>query len=94
MEKWKDLNIKDRIAIVSAIVAFGVGWALTVAAFIVPPVGEISDSVLWVLGQSLVYAASVFGVASYFTAEAVRLRHDMRKMLNDYEERNMAAAAN
>lgn len=93
MEKWKDLNIKDKIAIVSAIVAFCAGWALSIAAFLVPPIGEIHDSVLWILGQSLVYCASVFGVASYFTSEAVRLRHDMKKMMMDYEERTLADSA-
>lgn len=42
----------------SAILAF-------VAGFCVPPVGEISDSVLWVLSQCLIYAGSILGVASY-----------------------------
>jgi len=92
MEKWADLGIKDKIAIISAIVAFCAGWILSIAAFLVPPVGEIHDSVLWILGQSLVYAASVFGVASYFTSEAVRLRHDLKTMMTEYEEKNMAAA--
>lgn len=91
MEKWKDINIKDKIAIVSAIVAFCAGWALSIAAFLVPPVGEIHESILWILGQSLIYAASVFGVASYFTSETVRLRHDMRKILKDYEDERTLA---
>lgn len=41
------------------------GVALTVAGFIVNPLGEIHDSVLWYLSQVLVYAGSIFGIARY-----------------------------
>lgn len=32
------------------------GYALAVAGFITPPKGEISDSVLWIFSQCLIYA--------------------------------------
>lgn len=41
------------------------GVALSVAGFCVPPVGVISDSVLWYFAQTLIYAGSVFGVSTY-----------------------------
>ena len=80
--RWVDLNVKDKLAIVSALAAFTLGWALSIAAFIVPPMGIVDDGVLWILGQALLYAASVFGITGYFTAETVRLRHDMRDYIN------------
>lgn len=43
------------------------GVALSVAGFAVPPVGEISDSVLWFAAQTMIYAGSVFGVSIYVT---------------------------
>lgn len=43
--------------------AFGVG--ITTAGFIIPPAGEIHDSVLWVLGQALLYSGSIFGITLY-----------------------------
>ena len=79
---WKDLNIKEKLAIGTAILAFILGWALSVAAFVVPPLGEISSGILWILGQSLLYAASVFGITGYFTAETVRMRRDLNRYLN------------
>lgn len=82
---WKDLNIKEKLAIITALAAFVIGWALSIAAFIVPPVGEISSGVLWILGQSLIYAASVFGITGYFSAESVRLRHDMDRHFEHME---------
>lgn len=74
---------KQRAAYWTAIVAFLVGWALTIAGFIVPPVGEISGSVLAVLGEGLVYAASVFGVTLYFNHQMARFKEDTRKYLED-----------
>lgn len=85
-ETWKTLNIKDKLAILSACVAFILGWALSIAAFIVPPIGIVSDGVLWILGQALLYSASVFGVASYFNSETIRLRNDIRHQLHKYRE--------
>lgn len=41
------------------------GVALSAAGFSTPPVGEISDSVLWVFAQCLLYAGGIFGVRSY-----------------------------
>ena len=42
------------------------GYALAVAGFVVPPTGEISDSVLWIFSQCLIYAGSIFGVSIYY----------------------------
>lgn len=85
-EKWKDLNIKSKMAIYTAIIAFALGWLLTIAAFIVPPTGVISDSVLFVLGQALIYAASVFGITNYFTAEARDLRNYVKNEIKKINE--------
>ena len=41
------------------------GVALSVAGFVVSPLGEISDSVLWFSAQTMIYAGSVFGVSVY-----------------------------
>lgn len=83
MEKWKDLDVKSKLAIYTAFIAFFIGWGLTIAAFIVPPLGDISDSVLFVLGQSLVYAASVFGITTYFSGETKRLKQDIAEYINE-----------
>lgn len=41
------------------------GVALSVAGFVVSPLGEISDSVLWFAAQTMIYSGSVFGVSVY-----------------------------
>ena len=47
---WNDLTTKEKLSYGFAIAAFIFGWGLTIAGFIVPPMGEIANSVLWVLG--------------------------------------------
>lgn len=82
---WTTLNIKEQIAIISACVAFVLGWAMSIGAFFVPPVGEVADSILWILGQALLYSSAVFGVSAYFRSEAVQLKRDMDRHLEHME---------
>lgn len=78
-------TIKQKVAMLSGIIAFCLGWGLTIAGFCIPPIGEIADSVLWVLGQSLIYTGSVLGLTQYFSAESVKLRHDVDRHLEHME---------
>ena len=79
-EKWTELDLKTRIAYITAVVAFVLGWCLTIAGFVAPPLGIVSDSVLWVLGQSLVYAASVLGIGMYVTGSV----KGMKRAIGDF----------
>ena len=84
------LDIKTKFAIGSAVVAFLAGWGLTVAGFILPPKGEVHDSVLWILGQALIYAASVFGIGMYITGEISRLRVENKNYIKRELEKERA----
>lgn len=66
-EAYRDLDYKNKLAVWTCLIAFTIGWTLTIAGFIVPPLGEVADSVLWILGQSLLYSASVLGIGIYTT---------------------------
>lgn len=83
MDKWKDLDIKNKVAIITAVVAFIVGWGLTIAGFIVPPVGEVADSILWILGQALLYAASVLGIGMYVGGEVRRMKTEINRYMRN-----------
>lgn len=81
---FKDLNIKEKLAIVSACAAFVCGWTLTgIAAFV--PLLLSEQSILWILGQSMTYAAAVFGVSMYFNAEARIMKHNINKHMEHME---------
>lgn len=81
---FKDLNIKEKLAIVSACAAFVCGWTLTgIAAFV--PLLLSEQSILWILGQAMTYAAAVFGVSMYFNAEARIMKHDINRHMEHME---------
>lgn len=73
---------KESIQVWSAIGMLAVGAALVIAGFIVPPTGEVSDSVLWFFGECLIYAGSIFGISIYVTGKI----HNIRRELNLPEE--------
>jgi hypothetical protein len=74
---------QNNIMVCSAVGMLIVGVSLNIAGFIVPPTGEISDSVLWVLAQSLIYAGSVFGVKSYIDGKV----DDVKRKLESKNDR-------
>ena len=76
------MDIKQKFAIGTAIIAFIAGWGLTIAGFILPPEGEVADSVLWILGQSLIYTASVLGIGMYFNNQMVKFRSDTKRYID------------
>lgn len=78
----KKMDVKQKAAYVTAIAAFVMGWGLTIAGFCVPPTGEVSGSVLAILGQAMLYAASVFGVTMYFNNQMVKFRADTRRYID------------
>ena len=80
------MDTKQRTAYITAVAAFVIGWFLVIAGFYADPVGEISGSVLAVLGEAMVYAASVFGVGMYFNHRLEQLRMDTRRYIREVEQ--------
>lgn len=66
----------------SAIAMLACGVSLSVAGFIVPPLGDISDSVLWFFAQCLIYAGSIFGVSIYVQSKLTELRERIENELH------------
>lgn len=58
-ETKEDIKIWSAIGMLASAVGFGV------AGFCVEPVGEISDPVLWLIAQFLMYAALALGMDAY-----------------------------
>lgn len=70
---------RTKYQVYSALAMLLAGVALSVAGFLVPPVGEISDSVLWFFAQCLIYAGSIFGVSIYVQSKFTELKDEMSK---------------
>lgn len=68
---------RTKYQVYSALAMLLAGVALSVAGFLVPPVGEISDSVLWFFAQCLIYAGSIFGVSIYVQSKFTELKDEI-----------------
>lgn len=60
--KWTK-QTKEVVSYIFAATSLIFGFALTVAGFIVPPLGIIHESILWILGQCFVFAGGITGLA-------------------------------
>lgn len=57
------MKLKEWTAIV--LIIFGI--ILAFVALLMPPPGEIHDSVLYIFAQILIYCGSIFGIDSYIS---------------------------
>ncbi len=62
----------------TAILLLTAGVAMAFIALLLPPPGEIHDSVLYVFAQILIYSGTVFGLDCYFT-EKISNHYDKRE---------------
>lgn len=64
-EQIKEINSTTWVRKTTILCSFFLGWALTIAGFIVPPMGVIDNSVIIILGQALTYTAVGVGLKEY-----------------------------
>lgn len=81
VKKSMKKETKESMQIYSAIGMLMAGVALSIAGFIVPPVGEIHDSVLWFFAQCLIYAGSIFGVGIYVNSKFDHLTEKIKNSI-------------
>lgn len=79
---------KENVQIASAIAMLLGGFLLAVAGFIVPPTGQIHESVLGVFAECLIYAGSIFGVTIYIQTKYTELRSYLDGKLKEEQEKN------
>lgn len=82
ISKYDKLTTKEKISLATCIAAFLLGWGLTIAGFITPPVGTVSDSVLWVLGQALLYCGAVLGISNHYSNELQKFETKITDEMN------------
>ncbi len=52
---------------ITALILLACGIIMAFIALLLPPVGEIHDSVLYIFAQILIYCGSLFGIDTYVT---------------------------
>lgn len=83
---WKSLSFKNKMSYVLCISSFVIGVALTVAGFLVNPLGEVHASILTSLGVFLTFSGSVIGIAQHYGAQLEGFKSEIRKELKDSDE--------
>lgn len=84
--KTLSIEKKEAIQYATAVGMLVAGLALTVAGFVVAPLGVISDSVLYVLAQCLIYAGSIFGIGLYMNTKIDVLKRQIQKGASDAQD--------
>ena len=79
------MNKKDIIHYCCAVGMIVFGCAMCVASFSLSQEHKVDDSVLWILGQSLLFSGSIFGVGLYVNTrvESTFLKYRKEGKLND-----------
>lgn len=71
---------KEIVQYCSAIFMLIFGASMCVASFARSLNGEVDDSILWILGQCLVYSGSIFGIGLYVN---YRIDKKVKSFTND-----------
>lgn len=74
-------DIKDTTMITAALITLASGIVMCFLSFFLDKEHEIRSSVLWYFGQTLLYAASSFGLATYVKAKL----NDVTNMIENDE---------
>lgn len=59
------------------------GIILSFLSFYTEPKGEISDSVLWYMGQALIWSGGMFGMKAYCDGKFITFKNDLNKTQKD-----------
>ena len=85
MKKWSN-ETKEKIQSAVATLSIVFGFALTAVGFAVEPVGEVSGSVIGILGECLCFGGAIFGVSLHYNNELNIFKTEVRKRLGGEEE--------
>ena len=76
-------NSTLNIQVATAVFMLIGGLALAVAGFIVPPLGQIHESVLGIFAECLIYAGSIFGVTVYIRTKYTEMKTYLDESLKE-----------
>ncbi|MBO4778468.1 MAG: hypothetical protein J5588_08265 [Bacteroidales bacterium] len=77
------LDYKEKIQYMTAIGMLLSGVGMSVAGFVSPPLGEISDSVLNYLSQCLIWAGSIFSIKIYVNSQLEQVKKQLKRLKDE-----------
>lgn len=85
---WKELSFKDKLSYILCICSFIIGVLLTIAGFVVNPLGNIDASVLTSLGLFLSFSGSIIGITQHYSMELAKFKSSIINSINTKDESN------
>ena len=85
---WKELSFKDKLSYILCISSFIIGVLLTIAGFVVNPLGEVDASVLTSLGLFLSFSGSIIGITQHYSMELDKFKSSIINTINTKDESN------
>ena len=79
--KWNNQS-KEIVAHIVAGVMLLFGMIMVVSGFIIPPSGEVHDSILWIFGQTLVFSGAVLGISLHVDNSIKSIEAKLEKKMN------------
>lgn len=80
---WRELGVREKYAYIISALAFTLGWTLTIICFFIEPIGVVTDSVLWILGQCLLFVGSVIGISEHYSAQLRNFKDEIKKEIEN-----------
>ena len=85
---WKELSFKAKLSYLLCILSFLIGVLLTVAGFIVNPLGYIDASVLTSLGLFLSFSGSIIGITQHYSQQLENFKTEIRLQQEKQKEQS------
>lgn len=85
---WKELSFKDKLSYILCICSFIIGVLLTIAGFIVNPLGDIDASVLTSLGLFLSFSGSIIGITQHYSQQLENFKTEIRLQQEKQKEQS------
>ena len=85
---WNGLRFKDKLSYVLCIFSFIIGVILTIAGFVVKPLGDIDDSVLTSLGLFLSFSGSIIGITQHYSHQLENFKEEIRSQQEKDKEQS------
>lgn len=85
---WNELSFKDKLSYVLCIFSFIIGVILTIAGFIVKPLGEVDASVLTSLGLFLSFSGSIIGISHHYSQQLENFKEEIRSQQEKDKEQS------
>lgn len=75
----KEINSTTWVRKTTILTSFALGWLLTIAGFIAPPIGAVDNSVIIILGESLTYVGAALGLKQFADKTILLLKNNIEK---------------